>query len=125
MILTVSCVVRGEHLPPLVRLDRVNLRRDDGYSIGNVIYLSTFSKTLAPGLRLGWIVAPSESDRKNGTKAEAGEQIYIPRRLHRLSRAKLLTRNFMDGHIRMIRRLYGERRRDAMLAALEGSFLPR
>src|SRR4029079_8085202 len=50
----------GEHLPPLVELDRVNLRRDSGYSIGNVIYLSTFSKTLAPGLRLGWIVAPSE-----------------------------------------------------------------
>jgi len=50
----------GEHLTPLVVLDRANLRRDDGYSIGNVIYLSTFSKTLAPGLRLGWIVAPAE-----------------------------------------------------------------
>ena len=50
----------GEHLPPLVALDRENLRRDSGYSIGNVIYLSTFSKTLAPGLRLGWIVAPPE-----------------------------------------------------------------
>ena len=37
----------------LVVLDRENLRRDDGYSIGNGIYLSTFSKTLAPGLRLG------------------------------------------------------------------------
>ena len=36
----------GEHLPPLVVLDRENLRRDEGYSIGNVIYLSTFSKTL-------------------------------------------------------------------------------
>jgi 2-aminoadipate transaminase len=41
-------------------LDRENLRRDNGYSIGNVIYLSTFSKTLAPGLRLGWIVAPPD-----------------------------------------------------------------
>src|SRR5207253_3672893 len=50
----------GEHLPPLVVLDRKNLRRDNGYSIGNVIYLSTFSKTLAPGLRLGWIIAPPE-----------------------------------------------------------------
>src|SRR5579862_2649290 len=39
----------GEHLPPLVVLDRENLRRDDGYSIGNVIYLSTFSKTLEIG----------------------------------------------------------------------------
>ena len=51
----------GEHLTPLVVLDRENLRRRDrGYSIGNVIYLSTFSKTLSPGLRLGWIVAPPE-----------------------------------------------------------------
>jgi hypothetical protein len=53
-------IVCGELLTPLVVLDRVNLRRDNGYSIGNVIYLSTFSKTLAPGLRLGWIVAPAD-----------------------------------------------------------------
>jgi 2-aminoadipate transaminase len=38
----------GEHLPPLIVLDRENLRRDNGYSIGNVIYLSTFSNTLSP-----------------------------------------------------------------------------
>jgi 2-aminoadipate transaminase len=50
----------GDHLTPLVVFDRENLRRHDGYSIGNVIYLSTFSKALAPGLRLGWIVAPPD-----------------------------------------------------------------
>jgi 2-aminoadipate transaminase len=50
----------GEHLPSLVVLDRENAPHDDGYTLGNVIYLSTFSKTLAPGLRLGWIVAPPE-----------------------------------------------------------------
>jgi 2-aminoadipate transaminase len=50
----------GEHIPSLVVIDRENLRRDAGYSIGNVIYLGTFSKTVAPGLRLGWIVAPPE-----------------------------------------------------------------
>ena len=49
----------GEHLPPLLVLDRDNLRRDDG-KLGNVIYLSTFSKTLAPGIRLGWMVAPPD-----------------------------------------------------------------
>ena len=54
----------GEHLPPLVELDRVNLRGDDGYSIGNVIYLSTFSKILAPGLRVAWVVAPPDVLRK-------------------------------------------------------------
>ena len=54
----------GEHLPPLIVLDRENLRRDRGYEIGNVIYLSTFSKTLAPGLHMAWIVAPPEVIKK-------------------------------------------------------------
>src|SRR3954447_14441649 len=42
---------QGEHKPSLVVLDRENIRRDSGYNFGNVIYLSTFSKTLAPGIR--------------------------------------------------------------------------
>ena len=109
----------GEHLPPLVELDRVNLRRDSGYSIGNVIYLSTFSKTLAPGLRLGWIVAPSEVISKMVQLKQGAD-------LHTSTFAQIVAyevahENFMDGHIRMIRRLYGERR-DAMLAALEEFF---
>ncbi len=31
---------------------------------GNVIYTSTFSKILAPGLRLAWVVAPTEVIKK-------------------------------------------------------------
>jgi 2-aminoadipate transaminase len=46
----------GEHLPPLVVLD-ARLRAHEGVSYsGNVLYLSTFSKTLAPGLRLGSVL---------------------------------------------------------------------
>ena len=52
----------GDHLPPLVALDAA-ARGDDPYS-GNVIYLSTFSKTLVPGLRVGWVVAPAEVIRR-------------------------------------------------------------
>ena len=48
---------------PLVVLDRENLRRTPRGTIGN-LYLSTFSKTLAPGLRSGWIVAPPEVIKK-------------------------------------------------------------
>lgn len=38
----------GEHIAPLVVLDRENLRRDNGFTLGNVIYLSTFSKRSHP-----------------------------------------------------------------------------
>jgi 2-aminoadipate transaminase len=45
----------GAHLEPLVVLDgRLRGHERAPYS-GNVLYLSTFSKILAPGLRLGWI----------------------------------------------------------------------
>ena len=54
----------GQHLPPLVALDAdyqsQSGQNGRGYMEGNVIYLGTFSKTLAPGLRLGWVVAPVE-----------------------------------------------------------------
>ncbi len=49
----------GEHIKPLVVIDaELRHAEHDGCYSGNVIYLSTFSKTLAPGLRLGWVVAP-------------------------------------------------------------------
>lgn len=54
----------GEQIAPLVVQDRENLRRDDGFTLGNVIYLSTFSKTLAPGIRLAWIGAPEDVNSK-------------------------------------------------------------
>jgi 2-aminoadipate transaminase len=56
----------GEHLPPLLVLDaqlqsnhRPNVNGQD-FAMGDVIYLGTFSKTLAPGLRLGWMTAPTD-----------------------------------------------------------------
>jgi len=111
----------GEHLTPLVVLDRENLRRDDGYSIGNVIYLSTFSKTLAPGLRLGWIVAPAEVisklvQLKQG--ADLHSSTFVQMVAHEVARD-----NFLDEHVKLIRRVYCERR-DVMLEALSQFFPP-
>ena len=53
----------GEHLPSVISLDSQIHPGSGGYS-GNVIYLSTFSKILAPGLRLAWVIAPKEVIRK-------------------------------------------------------------
>jgi 2-aminoadipate transaminase len=106
----------GEHLTPLVVLDRQNLRRDKGFSMGNVLYLSTFSKTLSPGLRLGWIVAPPEVISKLVQLKQGAD-------LHTSSFAQMVAYEvardgFLDEHIKLIRRVYGERR-DVMLKALE------
>ncbi len=109
----------GEHLPSLVVLDRENLRRDDGYSIGNVIYLSTFSKTLAPGLRLGWIVAPPEVISKLA-QLKQGADLHTST-FTQFVAYEVARDGFLDKHVKLIRKIYGERR-DVMLAALQEYF---
>ncbi len=111
----------GAHLTPLIVLDRENLRRDNGYSRGNVIYLSTFSKTLAPGLRLGWIVAPPEVITKL-VQLKQGADLHTST-FTQVVAYEVARDNFLDEHIKLIRRVYGERR-DVMLRALEENFPP-
>jgi len=109
----------GQHLPPLVVLDRENLRRDEGYTLGNVIYLSTFSKTLAPGLRLGWIVAPQEVVAKL-VQLKQGADLHTSTFVQMVA-YEVAQDGFIDEHVKLIRQVYGERR-DVMLEALEKLF---
>jgi 2-aminoadipate transaminase len=109
----------GEHLPPLVVLDRQNLRRDNGYSIGNVIYLSTFSKTLAPGLRLGWIVAPADVIAKL-VQLKQGSDLHTST-FGQIVAYEVAKDNFLDEHVKLIRKVYRERR-DVMLETLKKYF---
>ena len=111
----------GQHLPPLVVLDRENLRRDHGYSIGNVIYLSTFSKTLAPGLRLGWIVAPPEIIGKLA-QLKQGADLHTST-FTQFVAYEVARDGFLDQHVKLIRQIYRERR-DVMLEALREYFPP-
>jgi 2-aminoadipate transaminase len=111
----------GGHLPPLVVLDRKNLRRDDGYSTGNVIYLSTFSKTLAPGLRLAWIIAPPEVIAKL-VQLKQGADLHTSTFVQMVA-YEVARDNFLDEHVKVIRRVYGQRR-DVMLTALKEFFPP-
>ena len=111
----------GEHLPPLVVIDRENLRRDNGYSIGNVIYLSTFSKTLAPGLRLGWIVAPPEIISKLA-QLKQGADLHTST-FTQFVAYEVARDGFLDQHVKLIRKIYSQRR-DVMLQALQEFFPP-
>lgn len=110
----------GEHLPPLLVLDRDNLRRDDG-KLGNVIYLSTFSKTLAPGIRLGWIVAPPDVITKL-VQLKQGADLHSST-FDQMVAYEVVHDGFLDEHVKKIRAVYRERR-DVMLAALEEYFPP-
>jgi 2-aminoadipate transaminase len=113
----------GEHLPPLVALDsdfQTNAGSNGrGYMEGNVVYLGTFSKTLAPGLRLGWVVAPVEIIDQL-VMAKQGVDLHTAT-FNQMLAWELVKDGFMDEHVRVIRRVYGERR-DVMLAALERYF---
>jgi len=85
----------------------------------NTIYLSTFSKTLAPGLRLGWIVAPKRVIGRL-INAKQGADLNTST-LVQLITYDICQRGLIRAHVRKIRKLYHERR-DVMLAAMEEQF---
>jgi 2-aminoadipate transaminase len=111
----------GEHLPSIVVLDSQYQDDDTACYRGNVIYLSTFSKTLAPGIRLGWVVAPPEVISKL-VQAKQGADLHTAT-FNQLVAFEVSRGGFLDRHIHTIREVYGERR-DLMLAAMEREFPP-
>jgi 2-aminoadipate transaminase len=107
----------GDHIKSLVVLDAESLHcESNGRYSGNVIYLSTFSKTLAPGLRLGWVVAPKGVierlvQAKQGTDLQSST-------FDQMMTYEVARGGFADRHVRRIREVY-RGRRDLMLACLE------
>jgi len=80
-----------------------------------VIVLSTFSKTMAPGLRLGWLRAP-EVLRRALVVAKQAADLHTST-VDQAAAAEYLTTADLDAHIRRVRQVYAQRR-DAMIAAL-------
>ena len=80
-----------------------------------VVYLGSFSKILAPGLRLGYIVAPPALYPKL-LQAKQAADLHTPGFNQRVV-AEVIKDGFLDQHVPTIRARY-HAQRDAMLAAL-------
>jgi GntR family transcriptional regulator / MocR family aminotransferase len=81
----------------------------------HVIYAGTVSKTLAPGLRLGWLVLPgrlTEAVASAKARSDAHTSSF-----EQLTLAEFITSGAYDRHVRRVRLAY-RRRRDRLVAAL-------
>jgi 2-aminoadipate transaminase len=85
-----------------------------------VVYLGSFSKTIASGLRVGWAVAPHGVREKLVLAAEAA--VLCPSNYAQLTVSEYLATNPWMDQIAIFRELYRERR-DALLGAL-GDHMP-
>jgi len=96
----------GEHLKPIKSFD------DEG----RVVYMGTFSKILAPGLRTGWLLADPEIHRKLVIAKQSTDvctNVLSQRIAH-----EYVAQGFIDSQIEKIKMLYG-RKLDIMLKGLE------
>src|SRR5512133_1191697 len=109
----------GDHIPSVATLDSRYRNDNDGEYTGNVIYLSTFSKLLALGLRLVWVIAPPQVIRLLVMIKQAAD-------LHTSSfnqhvAYEVAKGGFLDEHVKVIRATYKERR-DVMIEMMEEMF---
>ncbi|WAZ23289.1 PLP-dependent aminotransferase family protein [Streptomyces cinnabarinus] len=79
------------------------------------VLLGSFSKVMAPGLRLGWLRAPAAL-RRACTVAKQAADLHTPT-VNQLAAARYLADRDLDAHVARVAAVYGERR-DAMLAGL-------
>jgi len=123
--------LRRRQLLTLARLHRVPVVEADSYGelwfeapqpplreldpTGPVIYVGSFSKTVAPGLRIGWVVAPPPVAER--LAAVQGQQENGLPLVGQWVLAEFLRRGWLDEHLARLRQALRERR-DALVAAL-------
>lgn len=105
----------GEDRPSLLH---VASRAASGFP-ARVFYMGTFSKVLAPGMRLGWIAAPPEVIHKL-VMAKQGTDLHTPM-FNQIIAHTLLSNGYLQRQVPRIVPVYRQRR-DAMLAALARHF---
>ncbi|MFY0408325.1 PLP-dependent aminotransferase family protein [Solicola sp. PLA-1-18] len=81
-----------------------------------VVYLGSFSKTFAPGFRVGWVLAPHAVREKLVLAQESAT--LCPPTFSQLAVSSYLADHDWQGQVKAFREMYRERR-DAMLGALE------
>ncbi|MEG8279973.1 aminotransferase-like domain-containing protein [Streptomyces sp. AHA2] len=79
------------------------------------VLLGSFSKVMAPGLRLGWLRAPGQLRRACAVAKQAAD-LHTPT-VNQLAAARYLADQDLDAHVARVAGVYRERR-DAMLAGL-------
>jgi 2-aminoadipate transaminase len=112
----------GEPLPSLTQLDLerfIENTSQNRYIKGNSVYLSTFSKTLAPGLRVAWAVCPEEIAQQF-VMAKQGTDLHT-NALAQTMAYEFLRRGWLPAQVQRIRDTYLERR-NAMCDAIAEFF---
>lgn len=99
----------GQHVPAVKSFDKS----------GHVFYMSTFSKTLAPGFRLGWLVADKNVVNKL-TVLKQSADLHTDN-LAQFAVAQFFADNDVDAHVKEISALYGKRK-DLMLEGIKKYF---
>jgi len=97
---------RGKAIPPIKAHDES----------GMVFYLGSFSKMLAPALRLGWMVAPADLMPRITTLRESFD--LESSTLYQRAVAEFVSRGMLEPHLERITAAHGERC-DTMLRALD------
>jgi GntR family transcriptional regulator/MocR family aminotransferase len=97
------------------RYDREPIGAIQGLAPERVIYAGSASKTLAPGLRLGWLIAPPDLVERIASLKQDSDRGSSS--LEQLAFADFLSRGEFDHHLRRMRPIY-RARRDSLLAAL-------
>jgi 2-aminoadipate transaminase len=102
-------IFEGKPIPPIKSFDKK----------GRVIYVSTFSKILAPGFRLGWVIASKDVLDKFVLAKQAADlctNVYSQYVAY-----EYISGGYIDEHVIKIKMMY-KRKRDIMLKALEKYF---